>query len=108
MNIPRTIRTVVVSVPANADWDTDQSEIQTSSFNLPSSARTRFRPSDLVPWSDPYIAGLVRKLQDEVRSENSLAKGRVTAEAEMPWNEPFEYECEDDYGFTIDESALLG
>lgn len=109
MNIPRTIRTVVVSVPADADWGTDESEIQTSSFNLPSSAsRARFRPSDLVPWSDPYIAGLVRKLQDEVRSETSRGEGRVTAEAEMPWNEPFEYECEDDYGFTIDESALLG
>jgi len=109
MNIPRTIRTVVVSVPVDADWFTDESEIEVNSFELPSSAaRARFRPSDMLPWSDPYIAGLVRKLQDEVRSEASLAKGRITSEAEMPWNEPFEYESEDDHGFTIDESALLG
>jgi len=27
------------------------------------------RPSDLLPWADPYIARLVTKLQDEVRDE---------------------------------------
>ncbi len=24
---------------------------------------------DLLPWADPYVAGLIKKLQDEVRSE---------------------------------------
>jgi hypothetical protein len=24
---------------------------------------------DLLPWADPYVAGLIRKLQDEVRRE---------------------------------------
>ncbi len=27
------------------------------------------RPSDLLPWADPYIARLVSNLQNEVRSE---------------------------------------
>jgi len=27
----------------------------------------RYKPSALVPWADPYIAGLVRRLQSEVR-----------------------------------------
>lgn len=34
----------------------------------------RFRPSDLVPWADPQIAGLVQKLQNEVRDERRQAK----------------------------------
>ncbi len=29
------------------------------------------RPSDLVPWADPYIARLVHRLQDEVRNERA-------------------------------------
>lgn len=29
------------------------------------------RPSDLLPWADPYIARLVSKLQDEVRDERT-------------------------------------
>ncbi len=93
MNTPRKIRTVVVEVSTNNDWlDRGRS-------------RVRFKPSDLVPWSDPYIAGLVRKLQDEVRESQS----RITAEAELPWNEPFEYEHDpgDDSGFSIDTGALL-
>jgi hypothetical protein len=89
MNAPRRIRTVVVEVAADNDWLAN------------GGSRPRFKPSDLVPWSDPYIAGLVRKLQDEVRDSS-----RVDAEAEMPWNEPFEYESEET-GFSIDLDALL-
>ncbi|MCH2113903.1 MAG: hypothetical protein MK171_03175 [Pirellulales bacterium] len=39
--------------------------------NTTMSTRQRFstRPSELVPWADPYIAQLVSKLQREVRSE---------------------------------------
>ena len=33
------------------------------------------RPSDLLPWADPYIARLVQNLQQEVRSERSTAPG---------------------------------
>ena len=29
------------------------------------------KPSTLVPWADPYIAGLVRRLQSEVRMERA-------------------------------------
>jgi hypothetical protein len=29
------------------------------------------KPSALVPWADPYIAGLVRRLQSEVRMERA-------------------------------------
>jgi hypothetical protein len=29
------------------------------------------KPSALVPWADPYIAGLVRRLQSEVRLERA-------------------------------------
>ena len=89
MNAPRRIRTVVVEVAADNDWLAN------------GGSRPRFKPSDLLPWSDPYIAGLVRKLQDEVRDSS-----RVNAEAEMPWNEPFEYESEET-GFSIDLDALL-
>ncbi len=32
------------------------------------------RSRDLVPWADPYIALLIRKLQEEVRAERSLQR----------------------------------
>jgi len=37
-------------------------------------SRFSTRPSRLLPWADPYIAKLVRNLQDEVREE--LRTGR--------------------------------
>ena len=40
-----------------------------------SALRLGARPSDLVPWADPYIAGLVRKLQQEVRQERTPGRG---------------------------------
>ena len=27
---------------------------------------------DVVPWADPYVAGLIKKLQDEVRRERRV------------------------------------
>lgn len=33
--------------------------------------RLAYKPSTLVPWADPYIAGLVRRLQSEVRFERA-------------------------------------
>lgn len=37
------------------------------------------KPSTLVPWADPYIAGLVRRLQSEVRMERAEAADRGEA-----------------------------
>ena len=48
------------------------------------------RPSDLLPWADPYIARLVSKLQDEVRDERTQSRvasriaGACLAELEPP------------------------
>jgi hypothetical protein len=42
------------------------------------------KPSALVPWADPYIAGLVRRLQSEVRLERAaMAEAGVQAGAAM-------------------------
>lgn len=51
--------------------------------------RISYKPSELLPWADPYIAGLVRKLQSEVRFERatvalSMAAAGVLAELEPP------------------------
>jgi hypothetical protein len=41
--------------------------------------RLAAKPSELVPWTDPYIAGLVRRLQSEVRFERAtLATAQTT------------------------------
>jgi hypothetical protein len=42
---------------------------------------TRFvrKPSALVPWADPYIAGLVRRLQSEVRLERAALASAGTS-----------------------------
>lgn len=94
MKATRRIRTMVISVPA----DTDTADASLADSSAP---RPRFRPSDLLPWSDPYIAGLVRKLQDDIRSELAPSEKRIVAEADMPWNEPFEYELDDELGFAV-------
>jgi hypothetical protein len=47
------IRCLVVAVPAGSD------RIHVSG------AMAR----DVLPWADPYVAGLIKKLQDEVRQE---------------------------------------
>ncbi len=53
----------------------------------PTDVRPMFvrKPSALVPWADPYIAGLVRRLQSEVRMERAaLAEvGDPTEAAEL-------------------------
>jgi hypothetical protein len=56
---------------------------------LSHSNRITYKPSELLPWADPYIAGLVRKLQSEVRFEraavvSSMASVGVLAELEPP------------------------
>lgn len=45
------------------------------------------RPSDLLPWADPYIASLVRKLQREARHEATAERRREAAtEPLSPWD----------------------
>ncbi|MCA9229750.1 MAG: hypothetical protein KDA57_03805 [Planctomycetales bacterium] len=47
----------------------------TEVINSGSPQRFSTRPSRLLPWADPYIAKLVRNLQQEVRSERLSAAG---------------------------------
>jgi hypothetical protein len=47
------IRCTVVAVPASAERFASRGTLG----------------RDLLPWADPYVAGLIRKLQDEVRRE---------------------------------------
>jgi hypothetical protein len=55
-------------------------------------ARERFvrKPSQLVPWADPYIAGLVRRLQSEVRMERA-AKADLDPPSPTMGDEDFEW-----------------
>jgi hypothetical protein len=48
-----------------------------------SANRVAYKPSELVPWADPYIAGLVRRLQSEVRFERAVV-AEVRADLEPP------------------------
>ena len=41
------------------------------------------RPSDLLPWADPYIARLVENLQQEVRSERITRGDHWKAESHL-------------------------
>ena len=92
------IRCQVVAVPAD--------DSSTSPHRV---VRQRMiRPSDMVPWADPYISALIKKLQAEVRSERGGAvrtdrmaspvaaraqTHKLCCEAEVPWNEDeFEYD----------------
>ena len=73
----------VIRVPV-ADDSSMRSNNQRFSYDQDS------RPSDLLPWADPYIARLVTKLQDEVRDERSQTRrvsriaGACLAELEPP------------------------
>lgn|GEM_PF-4632032 len=63
---------------------------QPQRYTLADSNRTRLnspRPSDLLPWADPYITQLVRNLQHEVRSERSRPRcptAAATSSMAMP------------------------
>jgi hypothetical protein len=49
--------------------ESDPLESSSSLAGQVSGRRFTGRPSDLLPWADPYIARLVRNLQEEVRQE---------------------------------------
>lgn len=61
------IRCIVVEVPVNQEEE--------ARFASPPRAR------DLLPWADPYIATLIRNLQDEVREERAAARAEAKQRA---------------------------
>jgi hypothetical protein len=65
------IRCTVVAVPVGAEFGTFRGAI----------AR------DLLPWADPYVAQLIKKLQDEVRQERR-ARSRVRRRATIEFSSP--------------------
>lgn len=68
----KTIRCAVIAVPAETS-------------RMHPTSPSRFRPSDLLPWADPYIASLVRKLQHEVREERQARFEEAEQPAWQPW-----------------------
>ncbi len=56
----------VVRLPEHPESPRCHSRTEEASPRLSST-----RPSDLLPWADPYIAQLVRNLQNEIRQERS-------------------------------------
>lgn len=82
---PKRIHCVVVSVPIEADLFTARGALA----------------HEMVPGADPYVAQLIRRLQDEVRQERRMEQlhqrtGRLTKQArfeqedlvgdlELPW-----------------------
>lgn len=90
---PKRIRCVVVAVPVEADLFTERGALA----------------QEMVPGADPYVAQLIRRLQDEVRHERRLEQlsqraGVLTkqprfeqedlvGDLELPWFDmPFEDE----------------
>ncbi|MEM9185382.1 MAG: hypothetical protein AAGB00_02670 [Planctomycetota bacterium] len=95
MVAPRKVRYTVITLDAapGADphvvkFDGDNAPAQT-----PPASPPRRRPSDMLPWADPYIAGLVRKLQREVREEARPAA--TPARMQNPAPAPAEYPVAD-------------
>jgi len=103
MVAPRKTRKIFCTVirVSVADDNSMRANNQRPNSQQPSNRLTT-RPSDLLPWADPYIARLVTKLQDEVRSERNQTRvvsriaGNCLAELEPPspstdndwdWNE---------------------
>lgn len=93
MSSHRTVRcrVVVVDTPIRAEH---AAELPTAAGAALAADKRRFRPSELLPWADPYIAGLVRKLQGEVREELTAEPAKAVsclgvpvADLEWPWDE---------------------
>jgi hypothetical protein len=76
MVAPRKIRKIVCSaVRVPEQHQQSAGNRQTCSNSQPSRINNP-RPSDLLPWADPYISQLVRNLQREVRRERSVHSER--------------------------------
>ena len=62
---------------------------------LVGTSNRRIKPSDMVPWADPYSACLVKRLQDEVRRQRAQvhdgsgrAAENIVADLEPPYPDP--------------------
>jgi len=85
----------------------------TENTRMSTPQRFSTRPSELVPWADPYIAQLVIKLQHEVRSERvsyfALQRGigRLEADLEPPCPTGYDsqWEWHDRPRWTLDEET---
>lgn len=67
--------------------------------------RLAFKPSELVPWADPYIAGLVRRLQSEVRFERASFAPEADLEPSRPSVES-DWDGWDQPRWTMDEAPV--
>ena len=71
------------------------------------------RSRDLVPWADPYIALLIRRLQDEVRAERAeqlstsrgdAENGELQLEATPPGlEEPLDFDFPDSPSWSLED-----
>lgn len=81
---------VRVSVADDNSMQANNQRFDSQHTNRLSDMLPATRPSDLLPWADPYIARLVTKLQDEVRDERTQTRkvsriaGNCLAELEPP------------------------
>lgn len=69
--------------------------VRVAIVHSPSEGSSRLRARDMVPGADPYIASLIRNLQDEVREEriaNSI--GLIPNSASAPSSNPLRNEAE--------------
>lgn len=90
--VARNIRCIVIEVPVQ--------RLHRGALNAAS--------RDLLPWADPYIAGLVAKLKAEIQADRALRKeraGKATLrdelldEAQLPFSTgELEFECPDREG----------
>jgi hypothetical protein len=72
------------------------------------SNRLAYKPSELVPWADPYIAGLVRRLQSEIHFERATVMSAATNGAHADLEPPSptfdaDWESWDHPRWTLDE-----
>lgn len=68
MLAPSRIRCRVIAVPVSGEI---------------ASWRGAARPSELVPWADPYIAGLIHRLQEDVRRQRASTRVSPDESAEL-------------------------
>ncbi len=81
MVAPRKTRKIFCTVVRVSVADDNSMQANNQRFNSQHTNRLSemfpaTRPSDLLPWADPYIARLVTKLQDEVRDERTQTRIR--------------------------------
>lgn len=74
-------------------------------------SRFSTRPSELLPWADPYIARLVSNLQEEIRNERTLEPSRCSrqnslqADLDPPSPADLEWEWHEDTRWTLHDET---